>query len=456
MSFEIFWDKLDSDIALSFQNYLNDYFKEIKRPDFLGEIVFSDTDFGKIPPEITIIDICDPMPEFYDEFIGDNSNENDFINNQENCQYGDEIEKEMGEDYYISPLNEILPPRHDEWSSKFNRFSFNGFNNPLSNQNFYKTSSLQNLGQNFNALSLSDINSNNNLDFNDNTTDSSETNTSKNSNHTTENRTPEKTRSIYSDISFDFNNLTSFLMKNTIGTSVENKNETNNNNNTSSNKENNNNNDDSINNSMTSTSYHINSSIHKNILEEEEISSLDNAASTISANTESMISDNLTHEDLNDNNDNHFYNNTSLSTSSQPNSTTPSKQQQPLNLDIQVELEVVYKGNLKLTVSTELILNKPTPAFMTLPIKLALKGISFKVIAYIGKQINFCFKEPEESESLIEDIRLESELGDENKQVLKNISKIEGFLISKIKSSIDELLIFPNYHSIYISKEEEN
>jgi len=38
--------------------------------------------------------------------------------------------------------------------------------------------------------------------------------------------------------------------------------------------------------------------------------------------------------------------------------------------------------------------------------------------------------------------------------VLKNISKIEGFLISKIKSSIDELLIFPNYHSIYISKDE--
>lgn len=110
-----------------------------------------------------------------------------------------------------------------------------------------------------------------------------------------------------------------------------------------------------------------------------------------------------------------------------------------------------------MTVSTALILNKPTPAFMTLPIKLALKGISFKgvaVIAYIGNQINFCFKEPEECESLIEDIRLESELGDENKQVLKNISKIEGFLISKIKSSIDELLIFPNYHSIYISKDD--
>lgn len=451
MSFEIFWDKLDSDIALKFQNYLNDYFKKIKRPDFLGEVIFSDADFGQIPPEITIIDICDPMPEFYEEQI---LNDQDFLSGPEDYDYEDEVEKEMGEDYYINPLDNRLPPRHNEWSSNFNRFSFNGFSNTLNNRNFYRTSSLKNLNQNFNALNLTEIASN----FNENATDNFNNNTSKlkNTSNIQEKKTPEKSKSFLGDISFEINNLTSFLMKNTLNSDNQ------------SVKDNGNDENDELS-TQNHNTLRSNSSSHHNITdilrnvndsgseeeEEEDISSMDNAPSTTNADVESINSDDKTHEDLNENSGSQFYNNSTLSAPSQHNSS--SQTQQPLNLDIQIELEVVYQGNLRLTVMTELILNKPTPAFMTLPIKLALKGISFRgvaVIAYIGKQINFCFKEPENSESLIEDIRLESELGDENKQVLKNISKIEGFLISKIKSSIDELLIFPNYHSIYISKDE--
>ena len=189
MSFEIFWDKLDADIALKFQNYLNDYFKKIKRPDFLGEVIFSDADFGQIPPEITIIDICDPMPEFYEEQY---LNDNDFLSGNEDYNYEDEVEKEMSEDYI---MDNRLPPRHNEWSSNFNRFSFNGFSNTLNNQNFYKTSSLKNLNQNFNTLNLSEI-TNNNIEnttannFNNNTTDL------KSTNEIQENKTPEKSKSF--------------------------------------------------------------------------------------------------------------------------------------------------------------------------------------------------------------------------------------------------------------------
>jgi len=103
---------------------------------------------------------------------------------------------------------------------------------------------------------------------------------------------------------------------------------------------------------------------------------MDNAASATNADVESITNSNHTNDELNEHNDSQYYNNDTLSAPSQQNSTSPS--QKPLNLDIQVELDVVYRGNLKLTVSTALILNKPTPAFMTLPIKLALKGISFK------------------------------------------------------------------------------
>jgi len=200
MSFEIFWDKLDSDIALKFQNYLNDYFKKIKRPDFLGEVIFSDADFGQIPPEITIIDICDPMPEFYEEQI---LNDQDFLSGPEDYDYEDEVEKEMGEDYYINPLDNRLPPRHNEWSSNFNRFSFNGFSNTLNNRNFYRTSSLKNLNQNFNALNLTEIASN----FNENATDNFNNNTSKlkNTSNIQEKKTPEKSKSFLGNFLFIIN-----------------------------------------------------------------------------------------------------------------------------------------------------------------------------------------------------------------------------------------------------------
>jgi len=110
--------------------------------------------------------------------------------------------------------------------------------------------------------------------------------------------------------------------------------------------------------------------------EDEDISSMDNAPSTTTADVKSIASDDKTHEDLNENSGSQFYNNSTLSAPSQHNST--SQTHQPLNLDIQLELKIIYQGNLRLTVTTELILNNPTPAFMTLPIKLALKGISFK------------------------------------------------------------------------------
>jgi len=200
------------------------------------------------------------------------------------------------------------------------------------------------------------------------------------------------------DISFDFNNLTSFLLRNTIGevdnqsnatSETENDNNINNttmaNTTTNSNNNNNNNNNNTkehIIKSIASSSQPIITDILKNELDigtEEEISSIDHPASTVDADAGSEIetSEPRSHEDLNDKNESEFYNNTTISGSSQQNSNKPSPPKS-LNLDIQVELEVVYRGNLRLTVSTALILNKPTPAFMTLPIKLALKGISFK------------------------------------------------------------------------------
>ncbi|ORY05104.1 hypothetical protein K493DRAFT_311093 [Basidiobolus meristosporus CBS 931.73] len=65
MSFEIFWDKLDSEIASSIREKINSHFQQVKRPSFLGEIEILDFNFGTIPPVVEIVDITDPFPEFY-------------------------------------------------------------------------------------------------------------------------------------------------------------------------------------------------------------------------------------------------------------------------------------------------------------------------------------------------------------------------------------------------------
>ncbi|KAJ3204120.1 Mitochondrial distribution and morphology protein 12 [Entophlyctis luteolus] len=87
--------------------------------------------------------------------------------------------------------------------------------------------------------------------------------------------------------------------------------------------------------------------------------------------------------------------------------------------DFQVEILVDYKGDVKMSVSTELIINHPTPKFITLPMSLTLTGFSFTavaVVSYLGDRINFCFKENADNRGLFTDIAIDSEIGDKNRQ----------------------------------------
>src|SRR3954451_7378853 len=66
MSFDIFWDKLDKQLAQKVQDTINEQFRTTSnKPSFIGDIEISDFDFGTIPPSIEIIDVTDPFPEFY-------------------------------------------------------------------------------------------------------------------------------------------------------------------------------------------------------------------------------------------------------------------------------------------------------------------------------------------------------------------------------------------------------
>ncbi|KAJ3261562.1 Mitochondrial distribution and morphology protein 12 [Boothiomyces macroporosus] len=94
--------------------------------------------------------------------------------------------------------------------------------------------------------------------------------------------------------------------------------------------------------------------------------------------------------------------------------------------DAQVEISVNYQGNMTMSITTELIVNQPTPGFMVLPLTLTLTKTSLKgkmlsypataIIAYLGNVINICLKEPENRESILQDLSIESAIGDGNKQ----------------------------------------
>ncbi|KAJ3108006.1 Mitochondrial distribution and morphology protein 12 [Phlyctochytrium planicorne] len=128
--------------------------------------------------------------------------------------------------------------------------------------------------------------------------------------------------------------------------------------------------------------------------------------------------------------------------------------------DMQVEITVDYKGNMRMSVSTELIVNQPTPAFMVLPLSLTLTGFSFKepaataMISYLGDRINFCFKEPADNERIFKEIAIDSEVGDRDRQVLKNVSKIEKFVVEQVRELVSRHLVYPNYHCLSLIPDE--
>ncbi|KAJ3021337.1 Mitochondrial distribution and morphology protein 12 [Thoreauomyces humboldtii] len=120
--------------------------------------------------------------------------------------------------------------------------------------------------------------------------------------------------------------------------------------------------------------------------------------------------------------------------------------------DAQVEFEVVYKGNMRLAIQTELIVNQPTPGFMVLPLVLTLTGFHFTasaLISYLGDRVNFCFKESDAGSTILHDVSIDSEVGDGRKQgVLKNVGRIERFIVEQLRKVIQDFLVFPNHQSL--------
>ena len=152
--------------------------------------------------------------------------------------------------------------------------------------------------------------------------------------------------------------------------------------------------------------------------------------------------------------------------------------------DFQVLCHVKYAGDIRLSLTAEILLDYPMPSFVGLPLKLNVTGLNFDgvaVIAHIRKRVHFCFLSAEDADALIgseekqqqqqqgegnnntsnsqrsqngvlQGIRVESEIGrkEDGKQVLKNVGKVERFVLAQVRRIFEEELVFPSFWTFLV------
>ncbi|KAK2775815.1 Mitochondrial distribution and morphology protein 12 [Onygenales sp. PD_12] len=155
--------------------------------------------------------------------------------------------------------------------------------------------------------------------------------------------------------------------------------------------------------------------------------------------------------------------------------------------DFQVFCRTKYAGNINLSLTAEILLDYPMPSFVGLPLKLNITGLTFDgvaVVAYIRRRVHFCFLAPEDADaligpetggnagagaapggdmgtpnsprrkhlSLLREIRVESEIGrkENGKQALKNVGKVEKFVLEQVRRIFEEEFVYPSFWTFLV------
>ena len=160
---------------------------------------------------------------------------------------------------------------------------------------------------------------------------------------------------------------------------------------------------------------------------------------------------------------------------------SPSRVQSRQPSDLQVVTRVKYAGDVRMTLTAEILLDYPMPSFVGIPLKLAITGLNFDgvaIVAWVKTKMHFCFLDAEDAgalvgESLAEDqpgqarskdglssnfpgplqeIHVESQIGRQadGKQVLKNVGKVEKFVLEQVRKIFEEEFVFPSYWTFLV------
>lgn len=166
-------------------------------------------------------------------------------------------------------------------------------------------------------------------------------------------------------------------------------------------------------------------------------------------------------------------------------STRTRHRREPRVEDVQAVFRIRYNGDIRLNLTAEILLDYPMPSFVGIPLKLNITGLTFDgvgVLAHIRKRVHFCFLGPddaiaavspdeEEKEDkasagdaskhehhkprfggLLQEIRVESEIGEQQsgKQSLKNIGKVEKFVLEQVRRIFEEEFVYPSFWTFLV------
>ncbi|CAH2353759.1 mitochondrial distribution and morphology protein 12 [[Candida] railenensis] len=148
--------------------------------------------------------------------------------------------------------------------------------------------------------------------------------------------------------------------------------------------------------------------------------------------------------------------------------------------DIQFIAEIKYQGDLHLEINVNLLVNYPSPNFITLPIKLHVTDLnihSIVAIAYLSNSVFLSFlcdiddnnsmdyfntnhgaSNPsggnfveyfsggqQERIDIIKRVRIESEIGEVEQNVLRNVGKVEKFLVEQLRTILRDEVAWPSW-----------
>jgi len=152
--------------------------------------------------------------------------------------------------------------------------------------------------------------------------------------------------------------------------------------------------------------------------------------------------------------------------------------------DLQITLHISYTGSLSLSLTAEILLDYPMPSFVGIPLKLQITGLSFDgvgLLAYLKQpdktKVHFCFLGAEDARAMVGDvsggadgegvdgpggerklggllreIRVESEIGRQEggKQVLKNVGKVEKFVLEQVRRIFEDEFVWPSFWTFLV------
>ena len=155
----------------------------------------------------------------------------------------------------------------------------------------------------------------------------------------------------------------------------------------------------------------------------------------------------------------------------------PEPRPEPEPNDIQIVLRVSYDGNVRMSLTAEILLDYPMPSFVGIPLKLNVTGISFDgvaLLAYLKKRAHFCFLGQQDAEilvgaenaldgpakqnssdkigGLLREIKVETEIGQKEggKQVLKNVGKVEKFVLEQVRRIFEDEFVYPSFWTFLV------